>query len=105
MRSRPSSARSAIALMLSAHRFASSCPFTLPHRLLDRIELRGVAWQRLDLEPAPLTGDPLGHTSTAMRRQAIPDQQDQAVFLMLVDCSQKLDQRFTVVGASAQLKD
>lgn len=40
-----------------------------------------------------------------MGRQSIPDQQDQAVLLMLMQCVEKLDQAFSVVGARTRLED
>ena len=59
--------------------------------LFNRIELWSIPRQPLDGEPVPLAGDPLRHASATMRRQSIPDQQHQAVRLMLLQFRQKFD--------------
>ena len=76
----------------------------VPH-LLGRIEVWSIPRQSLDSEPVPLAGDPIRHAPAPMRRQPIPDQQHQAVGLMLMQFRQKFDQCFTVVGARTQRKD
>jgi hypothetical protein len=54
--------------------------------LLDRVEVRSVAVQRLDVQPLALAADPIGHASAAMRGQPARDQHQRAVIgLALLD--------------------
>src|SRR6266852_3483145 len=73
--------------------------------LLNGIEVRSIAWQRLNAQPIALVGDPVQHASAAVRWESIPDQDDRALLLMLMHFAEKVDQGFIVVGARTQLKD
>src|SRR6266849_6097201 len=58
--------------------------FHVAPRLLDWIEVRSIAGQRLNAQPIALVSNPVQHASAAVRRESIPDQDDRALLLVLV---------------------
>jgi len=72
--------------------------------LFDRVQLRSIAGQRFDLQPAALVSHVGAHRAALMRAQAIPDQDHAAAPKVSFQMAQKLDERQGRIGAGARLE-
>ena len=79
-------------------------PLDVAPDLFDGIQVRGIARQAFDVQPAPLVRQVPLHLPAPMRAQAIPDQDHPAAPEVAVQMAQKSDESPRRVGARARLK-
>jgi len=79
-------------------------PLHVAPDLFDGIQVRGIARQAFDLQPAPLLRQVRAHRPAPMRAQAIPDQDHATAPEVAFEMAQKSDERPRRVGARARLE-